>query len=204
MRTLWAAALTVTVILVIPTWGRAEAPASDECLQRIEISSGWKIKSFTPRSELDATLLDEAARADEGWLDAGRMPATVHDILLRLGKIEAPWLPHGTEKCFWVGQQDWVYAVRFSVEEEGREARLRFMGIENKVDVYLNGERLASHGNKLPLLVDESGRLRSENVLVLHCHADLPPGQGQRSNRGQLSRPQSSHFFGRHLRSGPP
>ncbi|MCH5375277.1 MAG: hypothetical protein JJ992_15000, partial [Planctomycetes bacterium] len=189
MQTLWKAAIALTAVLTIPTWGRAEATASDEGLQRIEISSGWKIKSFAPRSELGAKLLDEAARADEGWLDAGLMPATVHDILLRLGKIDAPWLPHGTEKCFWVGQQDWIYAAGFSVEEMGREARLRFMGIENKVDVYLNGERLASHANKLPLVIDVSGRLRSENVLVLHCHADFRPGQGQRSDRGSYLGP---------------
>ena len=189
MQTLWKAAVAMTAILAISTWNRAEARASDERLKRIEISSGWKIKAFAPQSELDATLLDEAARADEGWMDAGRMPATVHDILLRLDKIEAPWLPHGTEKCFWVGQQDWVYAVRFSVEEEGREARLRFLGIEDKVDVYLNGERLASHANRLPLLVDVSGRLRSENVLVLHCHAGLRPGQGQRRDRGSYLGP---------------
>jgi beta-galactosidase/beta-glucuronidase len=189
MQTLWKAAIALTAVLTIPTWGRAEATASDEGLQRIEISSGWKVKSFAPRAELDATSLDEAARADNGWLDAGLMPATVHDILLRLGKIEAPWLPHGTEKCFWVGQQDWVYAAGFSVEEMGREARIRFMGIENKVDVYLNGERLASHASKLPLVIDVSDRLRSENVLVLHCHADFRPGQGQRSDRGSYLGP---------------
>ena len=120
------------------------------------------------------------------------MPATVHDILLRLGKIEAPWLPHGTEKCFWVGQQDWVYAVRFAIKDQGREARMRFMGIENKVDVYLNGERLASHASKLPLVVDVSGRLRSENVLVLHCHADFRSGEGQRRDRGSYLGPNPS------------
>jgi beta-mannosidase len=188
-RTVWKTAIALTAFLAIPTWGRAEATASDECLQRFEISSGWKIKSFAPQEELDAKLLGQAARADEGWLDAGLMPATVHDILLRLGKIEAPWLPYGTEKCFWVGQQDWVYAIRFSVEEQGREAKLRFMGIENKVDVYLNGERLASHASKLPLVVDVSGRLRAENVLVLHCHADFRPGQGERRDRGSYLGP---------------
>lgn len=150
--------MAVTAILSISAWGRLEAAPSGERLQRIEIANGWRIKSVAPRVELDAAILAEAAQGlnSQGWMDAGVMPATVHDILLRLGKIEAPWLPHGTEKCFWVGQQDWVYAVRFAVEDQGREARLRFQGLENKVDVYLNAERPGSHTSKLPLTIDVS------------------------------------------------
>lgn len=190
-QTWWTVAISLTIVAATLAKNPAEATAADECLQRIEVSGGWKIKSFDPREELDTTLLEEAARAQESedWLDAGRMPATVHDILLRLGKIEAPWLPHGTEKCFWVGQRDWVYAVPFSVRDPGRDARFRFMGIENKVDVYLNGKRLAAHATKLPLSVDVSGRLRTENVLVLHCHADAQLGQGERRDRGSYLGP---------------
>jgi len=190
-QALWRLAVAVTVVLVISTRGRTEATASGECLQRMELASGWKLRSIAPRAELDAAFLDEAARAPQnvGWLDAGPMPATVHDTLLRLGKIEAPWLPHGTESCFWVGQKDWVYAARFAVGEQGREARIRFMGIENKVDVYLNGKHLATHTSKLPLIVDVSGRLRPENLLILHCHTDVRPGQGQRRAGGSYLGP---------------
>ncbi len=194
LNRLCGVALLVPALLAIPARIRAESAASDECLQRIEIASGWSIKSINPRAELDALFLEEAARTPEsgGWLDAGSMPATVHDILLRLGKIEAPWLPHGTEKCFWVGQQDWVYSVRFAIEDQGGEARMRFMGIENKVDVYLNGKRLASHANQLPLVVDVSGLLNTENVLVLHCHADFRSDEGQRRERGSYLGPNPS------------
>jgi hypothetical protein len=187
-------AVVLTLLLSTLTWNLAEATAADPRLQRREIASGWKVKSIAPCEELAALFLDKAATTpkDEGWLDAGPMPATVHDILLRLGKIEAPWLPYGTEKCYWVGQQDWVYAVRFAVKDPGREARLRFVGIENKVDVYLNSERLASHSSKLPLVVDVGGRLRSENVLVLHCHADFGPGEGKRRDQGSYLGPNPS------------
>ncbi|HUV62966.1 MAG TPA: glycoside hydrolase family 2 protein [Sedimentisphaerales bacterium] len=183
--------IVVTAILSISAWGRLEAAPSGERLQRIEVASGWRIKSVAPQAALDATFLAEAAQGldSQGWMDAGVMPATVHDILLRLGKIEAPWLPRGTEKCFWVGQQDWVYAVRFAVEDQGRDARLRFQGLENKVDVYLNAERLGSHASKLPLTIDVSGRLRPENVLVIHCHADFRPGQGLRAPLGSYLGP---------------
>jgi len=173
------------------------AASSNEGLLRSELSQGWKIKSIPPQASLTTATLTEAERASdaEGWLAAGVMPATVHDILLRYGKIEAPWLPGGTEKCFWVSEQDWVYAVRFVTEDQGRETWLRFKGIEAKVDVYLNGERLASHSGKLPLPVSASGRLRPENSLVLHFHSDPRPGKtdtpgwGRRSNSGSYLGP---------------
>ena len=179
-----AAALLIFLTLAL---GRAEAAPSGERLERIDVSSGWMIKSVMPQETLDAAFLAEAGRRQEsqGWLGAGVMPATVHDILLRLGKIEAPWLLGGTEKCFWVREQDWVYAVRFVIEDQGREAWLRFKGIKNKVDVYLNGERLASHSSQLPLAVNVSGRLRPENALVLHFHAVDRPGKDDSPDRGR-------------------
>jgi len=182
--------IAMTILLVL-TVGWTQGAPSDECLNRIEVASGWKIKSLEPSDELDAALLTEAAQAgdSEGWSAVGAMPATVHDILLRQGKIEAPWGVRGTEKCFWVNQRDWVYAVRFVVQNLGPEARLRFQGIENKVDIYLNGKPLAKHNSKLPLVVDVSERLVKENVLVLHCHADARADQGSRSKGGSYLGP---------------
>lgn len=162
---------------------------SSEVLRRFELSRGWKIKSIPPQASLTAATLKEAEQASDidGWLAAGAMPATVHDILLRQRKIEAPWLPGGTEKCFWVGEQDWVYAVPFVVEEQGREAWLRFKGVEDRVDVYLNGERVASHSGKLPLAINVTGHLHPENSLVLHVHSNSRPGQADSPGRGRRS-----------------
>jgi beta-galactosidase/beta-glucuronidase len=170
--------------------GGAKAAGAGERLKRIEVSTGWRIKSIDPQSELDTAFLAEAGQGQgQAWLDAGIMPAAVHDILLRQGKIQEPWLPGGTEKCFWVGEKDWVYAVRFAIQEQGQEAWLRFMGIENAVDIYLNGQRLASHTGELPLAVNISGLLLPENTLVLHFHSDAKPGQGRRSNGGSYLGP---------------
>ena len=179
------------MILLTLTAGKMHASPEDERLRRIEIAHGWKIKSLAPRASLDMAFLATASRgqSSEGWTDVGAMPATVHDILLRQGKIEDPWLPRGTEKCFWVGQQDWIYVVQFTLDKQGPEAWLRFKGIENKVDIYLNGERLASHAGKLPLAIQVNGRLHSENSLVLHCHGDARPGKGRRSDRGSYLGP---------------
>lgn len=168
----------------------AAAAASGERMKRIELSTGWRITSIDPQADLDEAFLTAAERGQgEGWLDAGAMPAEVHDILLRLGKIQEPWLPGGTEKCFWVNQKDWIYTVRFAMTEPGQTAWLHFRGIESKADIYLNGKHLAAHANKLPLAVNVTDRLGSDNTLALHFHADAKAGQGQRSPGGSYLGP---------------
>ena len=192
MHRLWTLRQVVMgIILLTLTVGKMQASPEGQRLRWVEITRGWKIKSLAPQASLDVAFLAAVSRgqSSEEWTEVGAMPATVHDILLRQGKIEDPWLPGGTEKCFWVAQQDWIYAVHFTLDKQGPEAWLRFKGIENKVDVYLNGECLASHASKLPLAIQVNGRLHSENMLVLHCHADARPGNGRRSDRGSYLGP---------------
>jgi len=159
----------VTVCLATAILGAVDGAP----LERVELSQGWKIKSLAPAASLDAGILGAAARAaeSEAWLPVAVMPAMVHDVLLAHGKIEQPWLPGRAEKCRWVAERDWIYAVRFKAGRPSGAARLRFQGLDTIVDVYLNGERVASHSNMFaPLEVDVTGRLRPENSLVLHFH----------------------------------
>ena len=149
------------------------AGAAHAAAGRIELAQGWKIRPVDPRAALDAPLLDEATRtpAGAGWLPVARMPAMVHDVLLAAGKIEEPWLPGRAAKCRWVAERDWLYAATFPSPDASREAWLRFAGLDTIVDVYLNGERIASHANMYtPLAVNISGRLRETNTIVLHFH----------------------------------
>ena len=95
----------------------------------------------------------------------------VHDVLLAADKIEQPWLPGAAEKCRWVAERDWLYAVTIPCPGASREVWLRFAGLDTIVDVYLNGERIASHSNMYtPLAVEIGGRLRERNTIVLHFH----------------------------------
>ena len=103
-RSVMLAGIAILLILFLYPM---QASAVDEALQRIEIAQSWRIKSTDPRAELDDAILTDAGQGGQNWLDVGAMPATVHDILLRHGTIEAPWLHRGTEKCFWVGTRDW-------------------------------------------------------------------------------------------------
>ncbi|MCX5682557.1 MAG: beta-galactosidase [Planctomycetota bacterium] len=149
----------------------AVAGEAAQPMEQNELSRGWKIKSVPPRAALDAAILAEAERAPEadGWLAARTMPAMVHDILLAHGKIEPAWLPGRAEKCRWVAEQDWLYAAHFAAERPERESWLHFKGLDTIADVYLNGERIASHSNMyVPLAVKAGGRLRADNTLVLH------------------------------------
>jgi len=111
-----------------------------------ELVAGWRLKSISPRTSLDQALLVEATSLQSsGWTSIAAMPAMVHDVLLAQGRIETPWLPGRAEKCRWVAEQDWLYATTFAVDAVRREARLRFNGLDTIVDVYLNGEKIASH-----------------------------------------------------------
>ena len=151
------------------------APAAP--LDRIELSQSWRIKSLAPTEALNAATLADAANPDSsGWLPVKTMPAMVHDILLSHGKIEEPWLPGRAEQVRWVAEKDWLYTLNFTAADPARPSRVRFEGLDTIVDVYLNGERIASHANMLvPLVVDVDGRLKPENTLVLHFHTVFDP-----------------------------
>jgi hypothetical protein len=165
----------------VSVFSQVETALSSQAVEETGLSQGWALKSVVPQAELNAAFLKEAqlAAATDGWLPIANMPAMVHDVLLTHGKIEAPWLPGGTEKCSWVAGLDWVYALRFAVRP-GRENWLRFMGLDGKVDVYLNGVHLASHSDvTVPLMMHATGHLRPENSLLLHFHSGSPkPASG--------------------------
>ena len=181
----------------VSVFGQAEAAPSGHAVVESGLTSGWSLKSIRPGAEINTAFLKEAelAAAADGWLPVSLMPAMVHDVLLAHGKTEEPWLPGGTEKCYWVGGLDWVYAMRFSARS-GRQNWLRFLGLEGKVEVYLNGKHVASHSDMaIPLTVELGDGLRSENTLVLHFRsksgtsADKTPDQPHRKAEGSYLGP---------------
>jgi len=148
-------------------FGQEEPAASGDAVAATELRRGWSLKSMDSGTELTPEFLNAAALATDGWLSVAAMPAMVPDVLLAHGRIEAPWLPGGTEKCFWMGECDWVYALRFPARPD-RASRLRFLGLDGKAEIYLNGNLIASHADEtVPLVVDVRAALRPENLLVL-------------------------------------
>lgn len=160
--------LAVVGFTFLMTWHGASAAS----WTRIGLKNNWHLRQLEPTPILDpATLAGAINPQGSDWLAAPTMPAMVHDILREHGVIEAPWLPGRAEACRWVAQKDWLYATQFRADAPNREAWLHFKGLDTIVDVYLNGERIASHSNMyLPLQVNVTGRLRPRNTLVLHFH----------------------------------
>jgi beta-galactosidase/beta-glucuronidase len=177
LAALTGGAIAAPTITPFSLLGRDEIAPPVADMARIELAQGWRLKSIEPQTDFTAEFLGQAERApaNDGWLPVTAMPAMVHDVLLAHGKIAEPWLPGGTEKCFWTGERDWVYALKFSARP-GRVSRLRFLGLDGKAEVYLNGARIASHSDEhAPLTVDVSPALRPENTLVLRLRAN--PGK---------------------------
>ena len=119
---LQAAAMGGALTTPVSLFGQAVPVASGEAVETTELLHGWSLKSVEPQTGLTAEFLSQAGRAAtaDGWLPVAAMPAMVHDVLLAQGKIEEPWLPGGTAKCFWMGGRDWVYALRFARVRGGR------------------------------------------------------------------------------------
>jgi hypothetical protein len=78
---------------------------------KIVFSKGWKIQSIKP-GDFTISGINNAGE----WLVVPVVPAMPHEVLLHHKKIDEPWKPFGTEKCFWVSENDWVYLLDFSAE----------------------------------------------------------------------------------------
>ena len=101
------------------------------------LSDNWEWRQ-RPRGTSD---FDALAGADE-W-NRTSVPTEVFRDLLEAGKIQDPHLDLNEKKVQWVGEVDWVYRTRFSVDQnlaEKEKAVLAFDGLDTYANVYLNGE----------------------------------------------------------------
>jgi len=171
-------------------FGQTQPAASVEAVAMTELLHGWNLKSVEPGGELSAAILNGAERAaSDGWLSVAALPAAVPDVLLAHEKIEAPWLPGGTEKCFWLGERDWVYALKFPAQP-GRAGRLRFLGLDGNAEIYLNGTRIAAHSDEnVPLTVEVGPALRPENSLVIRFRSN-----GDKAGGAARQRPNGTYL----------
>jgi beta-mannosidase len=106
------------------------------------------------RVPLDAQWEVTAETAPEGRpsLALPSLPATVpgniHDDLMRAGVIPDPFYRLHERDVAWVDDTDWRYTGRFLLNElPGRDARLRFEGLDTVAEIALNGRPLGSSDN---------------------------------------------------------
>ncbi len=110
------------------------------------------------------------------------VPGEVHLDLLRAGRIEEPLFGENAKKCQWVEEKEWWYRRKFEIPKDllSLPAELVFESIDTDCDVYLNGEHLAHHENMfVPLVLNVSGKLKEENLLVVRVDAGVKRIEGK-------------------------
>ena len=69
------------------------------------------------------------------------MPTEIFKDLLDAGKVKDPLVDRNEESVQWVGETNWIYRTKFSMDSERREGErfiLVFEGLDTFVDVFLN------------------------------------------------------------------
>lgn len=96
------------------------------------------------------------------------MPSQVEDILIGEGVVENPNLK-GQNQDRWIGESDWCYEKRFSLDETEGSWNLVLEGLDTFADICLNGNLVAqSESAYMSCRVkDLQGLKRGENVLRL-------------------------------------
>jgi hypothetical protein len=143
----------------------------------IQIKEGWQVHKLTSNGKLsDSTLLKLTGEDSEykDWIDAV-VPNDIYELLFKAGRISDPHHYGALKKCKWVAEADWVYRCNIEKPQSGTKTFLHFKGIDLIADIYLNGKQIGfSDDLYLPVRIDITDFLLSENVLIVHIYAVSP------------------------------
>jgi beta-mannosidase len=118
----------------------------------------------------------DAVLASDSWVEAV-VPGGVHESLLAAGRIEHPYRDRNESSVRWIEDRDWWFRGSFDAPTElGRDERLRlrFLGLDTVVELWLNGEPLGRHENMFrPAVFDVTDRVRPKNDLMLRFRPPL-------------------------------
>jgi mannosylglycoprotein endo-beta-mannosidase len=112
----------------------------------IQVLTGWLAKQADVH--LDGTILTSPSYIVQGWLDAV-VPGSVLATLFRNGKVKDPYVGDYSKHIDDISQGGsytyWFYnAFDLPAIQPGKRVELRFEGINDGADIYLNGHRLDS------------------------------------------------------------
>ncbi len=165
----WALVGTVTAALA---GCQPLAPSSEA----VPLSEGWEFRwgGETPGTGVPTNLADTLG----SWMSA-HVPGTVHTDLLNHGLIPDPFFRDGEMRVQWVGEEDWVYRKRFTVDTrflEREVVELVFKGLDTFAQVRLNGNTILEADNMFRgWVVEVTGNLRAgENTLEISFSSPLP------------------------------
>jgi beta-mannosidase len=115
-------------------------------VQRI-LSEGWMIRQVDADTVEIEGLTGELIEGNRHWMAVDKMPRQVAEVLLEHGKIPDPRISRNAAKCAWVWEKDWVYATQFDSPQGTGPTYLRFLGVDTKASVYLNGTFIGKCNN---------------------------------------------------------
>jgi beta-mannosidase len=126
-----------------------------------ELSSGWQFRQARLTNWYPATT-----------------PGVVHTDLLANKLIDDPFFRLNERGLQWIDKEDWVYQTYFGASREElaqANLRLRFYGLDNYADVYLNGEKLLSADNMFrEWTADVTGKVKPDsNLLYIYFHSPI-------------------------------
>lgn len=131
---------SITLILLCSAFingqitGMAEQMNSSARVSRITLNSQWQFRKF----------------GDADWMPA-IIPGSVHEDLLRNGKIPDPYIGTNETTVQWIEHEEWEYTTSFSVDstflQEYENAELIFDGLDTYAEVFLNEQHILSANN---------------------------------------------------------
>lgn len=175
------ATLVAGVVSFLCLLAQGHESSSDGRWELLLSGEDWAIASFEPGEGLKQRAFAEGFPAQQAI--RANVPGDVHWDLERAGRV-AP-LYDGTNSALagWVAGKEWWYHKVFFVPAgwRGREAWLRFEGVDYLCEVWLNGQRLGGHeGQFTPFEFDVADQLRfgETNIVAVLIHA-APEGVRQ-------------------------
>lgn len=143
----------------------------------LNVKDSWYIQQLEPVDKLDESMLQRLTEGEcvdgSDWLESS-MPAQVHEILLKYGRIEDPVKALSAEGCIWVSNIDWIYKHVFKSPVHDDKVFVNFKGLDTLVDVYINGKHVAYHNDMfIPLRIEITDYLKDVNVFILHFHSPI-------------------------------
>ncbi|MEZ4237758.1 MAG: hypothetical protein R3F59_16750 [Myxococcota bacterium] len=153
----------------------------------LALESGWEVQS--------SAVVGADGAGEGAWIPI-REPMTVGAALYEAGRVPDPYAGDGLTR--WPGWRDdlrrapmpadspfaapWWYRTRFSVDDPAGPALLHLDGVNDRAEVWLNGQRVAGpdtvRGTFRRFALDVTGRLQRDNLLAVKVWPQPPKGLG--------------------------
>ncbi|EIN13700.1 glycoside hydrolase [Punctularia strigosozonata HHB-11173 SS5] len=106
-----------------------------------ELRLGWQWKERCTALTLFADInADHTSDSKYQWRYADSIPSEIHVELLKAGLIPDPYVGFNEHLVQWIGDTEWLYRFRFSVDVLGPEAEfvdLQLEGLDSICDIYV-------------------------------------------------------------------